>query len=168
MNNVKIIAKLIPIKYQHKHRLIITCNIITQIPLILLPNDTIIREELGKEQNFWFWNLAILYTLLAEDEVSWHPLNLSISPLPSPPLPTQVPSASKKSKDTVTTGDCGRIIKVDTGNNNSQTTVLIVLYNSLNMSLHFGQYYGQIELILYKKVSYCCFIKTETFSRIET
>ena len=61
----------------------------------MLSNDTIIREELGKEQNFWFWNLAILHTLLAEDEFSWHPLNVSIThPLP-PPQVLSVPNKPK-------------------------------------------------------------------------
>jgi len=33
-------------------------------------------EDLGQETSFWFSKLAILHTLLAEDEFSWHHLRL--------------------------------------------------------------------------------------------
>jgi len=79
-----------------------------------------------------------------------------------------LPSAPKKSNDTVTIGGWGRRFKVGTVNRKTYTTDVIALHNSLNMSLHCGQCYGQIESIPYQKVSYCYFIKTETFSRIET
>ena len=58
---------------------------ITQISLVLLPNEKIKGEKLGQEQNVWFWKLAMLHTLLAEDEFSWHSLNLTNY---SPPHPT--------------------------------------------------------------------------------
>jgi len=45
---------------------------------------------------------------------------------------------------------------------------MITLYNSLSMSLYFGQCYGKIEHIFYKNVSYCYFKKAEIFSRIKT
>jgi len=40
-------------------------------------NENIKWEDLGQEKIFWFWNLAILHTVLAEDEFSWHPLSLT-------------------------------------------------------------------------------------------
>ena len=41
-------------------------------------------EYLGREQYFWFWNLAIFHTIFAEDQFSWHPLSLT-NYTPSPP-----------------------------------------------------------------------------------
>jgi hypothetical protein len=57
---------------------------ITQIPLVLLSKDEITRGELGQEQSFWFWKLAILHTLLAEYQFNRHPLRLTITFPPSP------------------------------------------------------------------------------------
>jgi hypothetical protein len=34
------------------------------------------REKLGQEQSFRFCNFAILHTILAENEFSWHPISL--------------------------------------------------------------------------------------------
>jgi len=55
-------------KYKHQHRLLITCKLITHIPVTLLSNERINGEEFGYEQSLSFWNLAILHRLLAEDE----------------------------------------------------------------------------------------------------
>jgi hypothetical protein len=38
------------VQYQQKHRLTITCNIITQIPLIQQFNEKIKGEEVGREK----------------------------------------------------------------------------------------------------------------------
>ena len=40
---------------------------------------------LGQDQNFWFCNLKILRTILAEDEFSWHPFSLTNYSHPPPP-----------------------------------------------------------------------------------
>jgi hypothetical protein len=48
MNNFKLITKLTLIKYEHKHRLIIISNTITQIPLIMQYNENIRWEDLGQ------------------------------------------------------------------------------------------------------------------------
>jgi len=85
MNNFKLITKLSLIKYQHKHRLIITSYIITQIPLMLISNTDIKGEDLGQEKKFWFCKLSILHTLLAEGKFSW--LRLSLTNYSPPPLP---------------------------------------------------------------------------------
>jgi len=53
-------------------------------------------------------------------------------------------------------------MKVGPEKGNSQITAVMALYNSLNISLHFGQCYCQIELIVYNKHFYCFFIKIET------
>jgi len=54
MNNLKLITKLTFIKYQHKYRLIITFNIITQIPLILISIKNIKGEDLGQGKKSGF------------------------------------------------------------------------------------------------------------------
>jgi hypothetical protein len=43
----------------------------------MLPNEKSNGEKLGQEQSFWLCNLAILHTILAEGEFSWHPLSLT-------------------------------------------------------------------------------------------
>jgi len=48
MNNFKVTTKLTEIKYLNKYRLIITSNIITQIPLIMLSNKKMKWEVLGQ------------------------------------------------------------------------------------------------------------------------
>jgi len=51
----------------------------------MLCNENIKGEDLDQENIFWFWNIAILHTVLAEDEFSWHPLNLTNYSAPTPP-----------------------------------------------------------------------------------
>jgi hypothetical protein len=42
-----------------------------------MPSNEIIKgEDVGQELNFWISNLAILNTIVAEDELSWHPFSL--------------------------------------------------------------------------------------------
>ena len=147
VNSIKITAKSIVIKYWQLHQLIIICNIITQIPLTLASNKKNEKRRILKRTK-----LLVLehHTLDAEDEFSWHPLSLTIT---TPPPLHHLLSANKKSNNTFTTGAWGRRIIVGAEKNNSQTTAVIALHNSLNKSLHCGQCYGQIEFISYKKVS---------------
>jgi len=103
-------------------------------------------------------------------QIHVHDINplLHVSAADSHPHSPSFPSALTKSNYTVTVGGWGRRIKGDPKNSNSQNTAVITIHNSLNMSLHCEEFYGQIEFILYIKFSYCYFVKTETFSRIET
>ena len=42
----------------------------------MLPNEIIKGEDVRLEPIFWFSKLAILHTILAEGEFSWHPFSL--------------------------------------------------------------------------------------------
>jgi hypothetical protein len=42
----------------------------------MLSNEKIKTEELGQERSFRFCNFAIIHTILAENEFSWHPISL--------------------------------------------------------------------------------------------
>jgi hypothetical protein len=48
----------------------------------MLSNEHIEGEDLGQEKSFWFWNLAILRTILSEGEFIWHPLSFTNYTLP--------------------------------------------------------------------------------------
>jgi hypothetical protein len=61
----------------------------------MVPYEKLKGEILGQEQIFWFWNLALLHTLLDQHEFSWHPLFHHPTP--------HLPSATKKSNDMFTT-----------------------------------------------------------------
>jgi hypothetical protein len=60
----------------------------------MISYEKIKGEILGQEQRFWFWNSALLHTLLDKKEFSWHPLI---------PLAADFPTAPKKSNDMLTT-----------------------------------------------------------------
>jgi hypothetical protein len=49
----------------------------------MLRNEKI-KGKIRQEPNFWFWNQAILHTILAEDEFNSHSLNLTNY---TPPFP---------------------------------------------------------------------------------
>jgi hypothetical protein len=102
MNNFKLIPKLTLIKYYHKHRLIITSNISTQISLIMLYNENIKREDLGQEKTSDFGTLQYYARYLLKINSA---STLSASRItPPPPPPALGPLALNKSNGKGTTG----------------------------------------------------------------
>jgi len=119
----------------------------------MLPNEKSNGEKLGQEQasGFVTWQFYTEY-LLKVNSAGTLSASRIIPPVANRCQEIQRQVHNRRQKE----------------HKNSQAAALITLYNTLSISFQCGQCCGEAELIVYKKVFYCCFIKAETFSRIET